>query len=190
MKGVLLIVIGVIAGVILGGIGAMVMFVPKPDAEGRYHLSEPIVKDVPPIEHFLHAETLATLATMERAVDEYFMPLSETLTAAGVIGSPPIFAYYDMNADAEGEFRLRMGFPMRPGVAAPNGVTDATLPAYHCVSAYYTGAMEHVTKVYEQLFAQIIAGGYQPTGNIREIYLQWEEAASPHNVTEIQIEIE
>jgi effector-binding domain-containing protein len=89
----------------------------------------------------------------------------------------------------DSKFTLEMCVPVNKKGEETDFIRFAELPAVKCVTHKYQGLWAEIGKVYCNLFGDLEKNGYIPTGNIREVYLQWDMEDQQKNITEIQIEI-
>lgn len=82
--------------------------------------------------------------------------------------APPYLA--SSEPDADGVWRTEVGWPVdRPG-ESDGRVEPGVLPGSDVASTLYTGRFEEIAFAYRHLWTEIIAAGFTPIGNPREIY--------------------
>jgi effector-binding domain-containing protein len=155
-----------------------------------WHLSGLVVKEVREVPGFLGDSTRTTLRTLPAALGQVFQPIMAKAKESHVEGmGPAIFVYRGATGDPDQEFVLETGFAVPADTKDAGDLKVKKLPAILAATAYYTGPVAHMGEACGQLYAQIAAGGYTPTQQMREVYLWWEGPDSPNNVVELQVEI-
>lgn len=156
-----------------------------------WSISELLVKDVGPVEHFVYMETETSLGEIAEALQEVWAPMIEAENSGAIrVDGPGVFVYTGMTGGPDQPFTLQTGFPVAESNNTPDGASRGTLPAFHAATFYYTGALANIGQAYGEVFRQLDAAGHQPTGQNRELYLFWHRDDSPNNVIEIQIGIQ
>lgn len=159
-----------------------------PTSQPVFHLSQLIIKDIPPIPHFLQASTTATTATIAEATNRTFYPLMEAAKTRNIpLEGPATFIFHSITSDPNEPFQMDVGFAVTPDTQPFGEFQVVSLEAFHCATFYYTGPAAGMHLAYPQAFAQLSAAGLAPSGVIREVALYWEDEPSPNNVVEIQI---
>lgn len=155
----------------------------------KFHVSgEVIVKEIKPIERYVHVETKTTLPTVGETMRTQFDPFVEKAAKAGTQWSgAPIFVYRGVDGTPDKQFDLLLGLPMNEGGRAPEGSQTVTLPTFRCASVYYTGPVSGIPQGWQALMEKASAMNLRFTDEGRELYLYWEGDDSPNNVVELQI---
>jgi len=102
---------------------------------------------------------------------------------------PALFNYHGLTQDPTHKFTLEVGFPVAEGTKEFADFKVKPLEQYHCATVLYSGPIMSVGQGYQQLFADLIGAGLQPTGEVRDYYLMWEGMESVNNVTLIAVEV-
>lgn len=98
-------------------------------------------------------------------------------------------AHYEMPND-DGSVVIHAGFDIGDQTVADDGaVRVVELPIVDVASIVHHGAMDDIETTYGALVGWIEDSGYQLAGRSRELYLEWHDADSPKNVTELQMPI-
>ena len=161
------------------------------------HVSELIVKDVKEVPVFVYGSAKTTQMKIRETLMETFgEALFSKVKAAGVMPmGAPVFIYHGATGDPDQEFSLETGVPIEAAGAAALAKADLgkfkvrKLEAFHCASVYYTGPVSGLGQAFAKLYPDIAKSGYQPTDEMREVYLAWEGPDSPNNVIELQVGI-
>lgn len=155
-------------------------------AGGR--LSPMIVKNVHPVKATLQATTQTTLRRIGPVIDQTMLALDEAASDGHIaLKGAPVAIYHGMSGGMDAPFDLTLAFPVAEGTKDMGQCTVKPLADGKAATFYYTGAMSGVGMAYGKAFAQLGMAGLHPTGEIRELYLFWEDAASANNVVEMQI---
>jgi hypothetical protein len=83
-------------------------------------------------------------------------------------------------------FKLQIGFPVKPGAAAPAGAKVRKLDSIRAATVVYTGSLQNIGQAVTQFYSDVAAAGLKPTGEYRESYVYWEGPESTNNVIIIQ----
>jgi effector-binding domain-containing protein len=175
-------------------VGAMAMPVLAADPPAQtqpadtWSLSDVVLKDVREVPGFLAGSTRTTLGGIQQALGKIFQPLIAQIKRAHVDGAgQAIFVYRGASGAPDQEFTLTTGFIVPPDTKDLGQYKVQKLPAIRAATAYYTGSVAHMGEACGRLYGQVVAGGYTPTDQMREIYLWWEGPDSPNNVVELQV---
>lgn len=161
------------------------------DAAPAWHVSKPIVKSIPQRPANIAVSQQASLATLRPRIERALDPLIGAMQAGKVKPAGPLTFIYDgIDGQPDTQFTLTIAQPVRTKDAELKGYTNQPLPAFKCVSVYFTGRYSDLPKAYAKVMPQVFEAGHQPTGVTREIYLYHEAEDSANNITEIQIGIE
>lgn len=156
----------------------------------KFHISSPIVKDIEPIEAFICGEAETNFEQFMDTLSKTFFPLMEKEGENGtVFQGAPIFIYHGASQDPAKKFKFTAGYAVAPDAKPIGEYKIKKIDGYRCLSVYYTGSLETIDQAYMQLFAQVARAGHTPTGQTRELYLDWHGEASPNTVVEVQVGI-
>lgn len=107
------------------------------------------------------------------------------LAAAGVEPAGPAIAYYETTPDST--VLVHAAFPVNGDrVAGAGDVRVVDLPATEAAAIVHNGPMDGVMATLQVLAAWLEAGGYQPAGLHREVYLHYADGEPDTWVTELQ----
>lgn len=138
---------------------------------------------------YLYISTETSFAEIAKSIPENLGVLTKAAGAAGIhFTGPAIFIYHD--AKPEGKFQLELGFPVSPETKPPGDLKVRNLAAFHCATLLYNGATAHIGEAYSKLFEQLVAAGYVPTEESREMTLYWEGPDSPNNVIQLMVGVQ
>ncbi len=105
--------------------------------------------------------------------------------AAALAGS----AIWTYQSQTPGKLKLKAGFQVKPGTAAPKPYAVSTEPAWECLSAEYQGPMTLILDAWYDLMDAAEKRGLDCSEDRREIYHKWVAFDSQANVTELQIRL-
>jgi predicted transcriptional regulator YdeE len=137
---------------------------------------------------FLYAEKATDypgLSATGGAILDRLMPLVE---AGKVKPKGPCIWMYDHVGG--GKVRLRAGFPVAAGAAAPRGFKIAALGKWKCATTEYKGSMAGIAKAWDAFTAGLRKSGLRPMNINREVYRKWIAFDSPANRTDLQVQVE
>lgn len=146
-------------------------------------------KKIVPSKNYFAVVTTTTLNKIQevaaRETDKLIAGLSELqLEPVG----PMEFIYFDCTEDREKEFTLEIALPVKETNAQlPKEFSFKKHPAFQCVSYVHKGGLTNLHEVYEKLFTDMWDNSQTPTNQIREVYVNYTDAFSVDNITEIQI---
>jgi effector-binding domain-containing protein len=155
-------------------------------SQGR--LSPMIVKNVRPVKATLQATTQTTLRQISDAMGKTMTALDAAvrdghLSQAGA----PVVIYRGMSGGVDAPFEMTIANPVADGAKDVGEFKVKPLAEGKAATFYYTGPISGFGMAYGKAFTQLSMAGLRPTGEIRELYLFWEDPASPNNVVEMQI---
>lgn len=152
-----------------------------------WHLSPVIIKNLRPVDSYLHASTQTTIKQMPQVVQELFRPMVSMLMQ-GELGptGPGIFVYSGCTGDPDVRFDLQMGFCVPNQTPAVIPYQLRRLEGCRAATAYYTGARAGLAAAAHRFYAYLFENAMQPTTEYREVYLYWEDEHSDNNVVEMQ----
>ena len=138
--------------------------------------------------NYLYTSTETTLNKIQDAIEEAMPNLLKGFKQVQITG-PMIMVYHNATPDPEKPFKLDVGFPIMPPDQEPAGLKVRELPQLKCATIIYTGPIDQIGKAYEKIMPAVFQAGHKTTGEIREVYMYWEDPNSPNNVVQIQVGI-
>jgi predicted transcriptional regulator YdeE len=156
----------------------------------EFVITELRVQDFPAVS-YLFTQQETTIGELAQVIPAMMQKLEEALDGGEVKATAaPLFIYEGTTADMSKPFQLLVGFPVRDGTKAPDGLQIKQLEPYHCATAIYSGSMEHVGQAYQKVFTDLFAVGLKPVGGSREMHLYFESLESPNNIFQIQVAVQ
>lgn len=156
-------------------------------ASGADYLVTPMrVQQLAGADHFLYAEAETNFAELKQTIDK-LMPLVTTPPES--LAQPAgayTFVYQGMAMGPDTKFNLRIGVPVKPGTAAPQGTRLGKLEPLRAATVVYCGSIQHIGEAFGKLYGELAAAGLQPTTECRETYVYWEGPESKNNVIILQ----
>ena len=147
------------------------------------------VQDMHPT-NYIYTSFETTYAEMGEQIHQAMQGLAEGIKNGQVpVTGAPIFVYHGASMDPSKRFTLDVGFPVEEGAKEFGDFKLKKLDQFHCATVLYSGPVQQVSNAYQQLFADLMAAGHEPTDEIRESYLLWEDESSVNNVTLIEVGI-
>ncbi len=138
---------------------------------------------------------VATTKTTLNKIAQDAEPLTGALMAdvekLGITPAGPLeFIYFDVTGEMDKEFTLEIALPVSPDASDEgSSFKIKETNSFKCVTHIHKGSMENMHAVYDVIFKEIEKKELKPTIEVREVYLNWVDAKSADNVTEIQIGI-
>ena len=102
------------------------------------------------------------------------------------ITGPVVWSY---ESAPKARLTLRAGIQVKKGTRGKAPFSAKTEAEWECLSAEYTGSMEHITEAWSELFAVAEKKGLGCENARREIYRKWIAFYSKDNLTELQIKL-
>ena len=156
----------------------------------EFVMTELRVQDFPAVT-YLYTQQETTIGELGQVIPGMLQKLEEAIDGGEVkVTAAPLFIYEGTTGDMSKPFQLLVGFPVREGTKAPDGLQVKQLEPYHCATAIYSGAMEHVGQAYQKVFTDIFAAGLKPVGGSREMHMYFESPESPNNIFQIQVGVQ
>ena len=156
----------------------------------EFVMTELRVQDFPAVT-YLYTQQETTIGELGQVIPGMLQKLQEAIDSGEVkVTAAPLFIYDGTTGDMSKPFQLLVGFPVREGTKAPDGLQVKQLEPYHCATAIYSGAMEHVGEAYQKVFTDLFAAGLKPTGGSREMHMYFEGPESPNNIFQIQVAVQ
>jgi effector-binding domain-containing protein len=140
--------------------------------------------------NYLYASTETTLNEMGEFIHATIDAMEQGMKNGSFHpDGPALFLYHGITQDPTHKFTLDVGFPVADGTKEFADFKVKALEQYHCATVLYSGPIMSIGQGYQQLFADLIGAGLQPTGEVRDYYLMWEGPESVNNVTLIAVEV-
>lgn len=139
----------------------------------------------------LVAKTTTNLKNISKHTEPIVHAMMAESEKAGITAIGPMeYIYFGASEDMDKEFQLEIALPVSDDSTTDNPQFEIkeTNPLKY-VAAKHVGSIDTIMKTYDELFGQIMAGGLQPTEEIREVYEKWIDLSSKENITEIQVGI-
>ena len=139
----------------------------------------------------LVATTKTTHSTMSKDIEGIMTDIMGNIEKGTIKPAGPMeFIYFGATEDMNKEYKLEIAVPVAEETQASgsNYEVKETSPL-KCVTTVHKGSMENVMATYDQLFADLMKDGLQPTDEVREVYHKWIDLSSDENITEIQVGI-
>lgn len=117
--------------------------------------------------------------------------LEADATAQGLtFAGPWIFVSHNLPQDATTTFELQLCRPIAATPAYDGDFEVRTLPEMPAGTRLYEGPLSGIfAEGYAPLLESLMTEAIPLTGEIREVYHQWNDPASPDNAVEIQVGI-
>jgi effector-binding domain-containing protein len=139
---------------------------------------------------YIYASTETTLNDMAEFIHTTIEAMEQGMRNGSFHpDGPALFNYHGVTQDPTHKFTLEVGFPVAEGTKEFADFKVKPLEQYHCATVLYSGPIMSIGQGYQQLFADLIGAGLQPTGEVRDYYLMWEGMESVNNVTLIAVEV-
>lgn len=161
-----------------------------PVTQPVYTLANFADQTLPAIPVFASVARQTTLRDIQSAIDGAMRELFKDPNFGGQIDGPNTMVYSGMSGSLDEVFTLEVGFPVRTGYQAPQGVIVRGLPAMRCLSVDFEGSIKAIDKAYDKLIPAVEARKLKRTGEVREIYYRWEGPASDANQILIAVGVE
>jgi effector-binding domain-containing protein len=111
----------------------------------------------------------------------------EAISKGMEITGPCYWNYFGMDANPETIFTLEIAMPVYFD-GNYNGIFKIKkMPEFKCASAIHNGFWTEMGVAYQKLIGEILAKGFQMSGESREVYINIDFAEPKNNITEIQI---
>lgn len=137
---------------------------------------------------FFYTEVQTTLEDIAKIAGPTIDAMMAACEKAGNESAGPVtFVYFGASEDPKKTFRLQVGMLVSKDAKESGDFKVRKLESVKAMSTVYSGGMQTVTLAYQQLFTDLFTRGFQPTDEIREAYLVWENMESVNNVTQIQV---
>ncbi len=101
---------------------------------------------------------------------------------------PLILSIIGFKGDPEQPFKVEAGFPAyRQDDDYRGDFYFRTAPKFKCVSVIYQGPISGTAAAWKKLVSDALTDGRAPSGESREIYLDWQGPDSPNTIVELQL---
>lgn len=139
---------------------------------------------------FLHYEQATTVPAMMQTVAADVQKLLAAAKAAGIERHGPLtILMHGVSGDSNKPFDLQVGFKVDKGTTAPDGYLVSEVPPTKTAVVLYSGPLMQVKQAYVKLFSSVAVAGLNPSNNIREYILYYEDVNSPNNVAMAAVEL-
>lgn len=145
---------------------------------------------ITPASPFLYTTIQTTYRTMAEPVEQLLSEMRDLASRKHItFTGPPTLVYKGATEDRDRLFDLDVGFPVPDGTAIGGKFKVRTLAPFHCAAVLYTGPLESAGKAYQQLIPAMIAAGFTPVDETRDVYLLLQGRDSLDNVVQVQVGI-
>ena len=159
---------------------------PKP---AEYLVGEMHVQDLPEM-NYVYGSAETTFEKMLDVINKYIPVMTKGIEEGELrSGGSAMFVYKGMTEDMSKPFTLEVGWCVPPNAKAFGELQLRKVKAAKCATILYTGSVANMPKMYEKLMPAIKAAGLTPAGDMREMYLYWENPESANNVIQVQVEV-
>lgn len=154
----------------------------------EYLIGELHMQDLPAFTYFYRsAET--TLPKVGQTVEALMAPINKAAEEGKVRVSGPAVLFYGDFIAPDQPFTIEAGYPVPENTAAFGDFRVRRIPARRCATLLYTGPLPQIRRAHEKFWPAIFAAGLKPAGGVCEVYLYFENPASPNNVVQFQVEV-
>ena len=161
----------------------------EPPKPAEYLIGEMHVQDLPEI-NYIYGTSETTFDKLLEVVNKYIPVLTKGIAEGELrTGGSAMFVYKGVTEDMSKPFTLEVGWCVPENAKVFGDLKLRKVKAAKCATILYTGSVANMTKVYEKLMPAIKAGGLTPAGDVREMYLYWENPESANNVIQVQVEV-
>ena len=107
-----------------------------------------------------------------------------------LLARPSMLVYWgNPHFDPKKTFKMEIGVVISDDIRAIEGVTIRKTEPFKCAGILYIGTVKQQGQAYQKLIPALMEAGYVPTGEEREVCLNWEGAHSSNNIYWMQIGI-
>jgi hypothetical protein len=138
------------------------------------------VRDLP-ASAFYHATVETTMAKIGQAVAEKAGEVERAHPG------PLVVVTHGAGTDPDRPVLVEVGTVVPDGTEARDGFTVKKLEQFRCATVIYGGPMKGIAAAYARAYKDLFAAGLRPTGESRQITLQFEGEGSGNNVVLVQI---
>ena len=132
-----------------------------------------------------------TARSLQRVIDEAMDKLRADPAVRDGVAGPAVLVYRGRGTDLDKSFDLEVGLAVRLGVTPKSaGVSVHALPPLRALAVNYFGPTGAIDRAYDQLLPVVQSGGRRPTGEVREVYADWDEADPAENEVLIAVGVE
>jgi effector-binding domain-containing protein len=155
----------------------------------EYLVGEMHLQDLPEM-NYVYGSSETTFDKMLDVINKYVPMITKGIEEGQLrSGGSAMFVYKGMTEDMSKPFTLEVGWCVPPNAKAFGELKVRKVKAARCATMLYTGSVANMSKVYEKLMPAIKAAGLAPAGDMREMYLYWENPESANNVIQVQVEV-
>jgi effector-binding domain-containing protein len=160
-----------------------------PPQAAEYLVGEMHIQDLPEM-NYVYGSSETTFDKMLDVINKYIPIITKGIEEGQLrSGGSAMFVYKGMTEDMSKPFTLEIGWCVPPEAKAFGELKVRKVKAAKCATMLYTGSAANMSKVYEKLMPAIKAAGLTPAGDMREMYLYWENPESANNVIQVQMEV-
>jgi effector-binding domain-containing protein len=159
----------------------------EPAKPAEYLIGEMHVQTIP-AQDFIYGSAETTFEKIGDVVNKYIPMLVDGIKEGKIIQkSCAMFVYKGIGQDMTKPFTLEVGWCVTDKAKEVGELKLRKTAEFKCATILYTGALSNIGKAYEKLMPALLAAGYQPSGESREMYLYFEDPESVNNVVQIQM---
>jgi len=162
---------------------------PAPAVAAEYLIGEMHIQNLPEM-NYVYGSAETTFEKLGEVVGKYIPMLTKGLEDGQLrSGGCAMFIYKGMTQDMSKPFTLEIGWCVPPEAKAFGELKTRKVKATKCATMLYTGSLANISKIYEKLMPAVRAAGLTPAGEVREMYLYWENPESANNVIQVVVEV-
>lgn len=121
--------------------------------------------------------------------DDALPPLLKMVSALNLDKRGPVEFHYIVASDGAATFRMEIAQPVDQARACSDPFYFKRSPEFRCVSRHHRGSIRSIGQDWDFFAIDVRKAGFQPSGEIREVYRYWESLESYRNITELQFGI-
>ena len=139
---------------------------------------------------YLYSSGEATLNGVGQTIHTLIEPMTAAIEEGKIhpVG-PPVFVYHGVTGERDKPFTLEVGFPIREEAKPPADFKVRKLDDLRCCGALFSGPMQQMAQAYQQIMGDVFTLGVEPSDEIREMILYWDNEQSPNNVVMVMVGI-
>ena len=139
---------------------------------------------------FYCAEKILTIPEIPQFAETVLEPMYKEAEVLGLaITGPPEFIYFNSTGDPKHPFHLVIGIPVTESKTSKSEFFFLEALPFTCASVEYKGSMQGLGNAWKELVQEVLAAGYLPGNQGREVYKEWVAFESEDNITELQMGI-
>ncbi|HEX8914892.1 MAG TPA: GyrI-like domain-containing protein [Humisphaera sp.] len=153
-----------------------------PLSQPAFGVTEPAERTLDAVPRFVYVGAETTFKDIAGAVERAMADLSAAQSGGRFRATGPVvMVYRGATADPDKPFTLEVGMPAEDGPPPGGRVRARPLPAMKAVAVEFTGPLSAIDKAYDRLMPAVQALKREPTGETREVYLNWDGPTSANN---------